>query len=222
MNKTRIIVVDDHKMFCDTLQLYTENDRELTVTASCHTAEDAIKYIDAIPAEVVLLDITLGDQEHGGIDLADIIKREYPHLKILMLSMHNDLTYITNSFLAGAHGYVNKASNLQIIKDAIKQVMSGYYYIDSNSSDCIARFLIEENKKKKMKKDTRFSKLSSREKEVLKGMVQGYKPSEISEKLYISTKTVSNHIFNIKKKLNMESKAQIIQAMNEAGITDLE
>jgi len=215
-------VVDDHKMFCDTLQLYTEDDRELTVTASCHTAEEAMKYIDAIPAEVILLDITLGDQEYGGIDLAGQISRDYPHLKILMLSMHNDLNYITDSFMAGAHGYVNKASSLQIIKDAIRQVMGDYYYIDSNSSDCIARFLIEQNKKIQMKQDSRFNKLSTREKEVLKGMVEGFKPSEISEKLFISTKTVSNHIFNIKKKLNMESKHQIIQAMNDAGITDLE
>jgi len=170
-------------------------------------AESAIKGIHSSPPDVVLMDVQL--PKMSGIDCVKIIKREIPHLNIIMLTGHVDDENIFQALRAGAHGYLSKTIFPSKLLSAIKEVKNG----GSPMTPHIARQVVNSfNNSKKTLSD-----LSNREIEVLDLLCEGKNYREIAGELFISSNTVRFHLKNIYKKLQVHSKYEAVIKATKKG-----
>jgi len=169
--------------------------------------ESAIKGMNSLPPDVVLIDVQL--PKMSGIDCVKIIKRELPHINIIMLTGHTDDENIFQALRAGAHGYLSKTIFPSRLLNAIKEVKNG----GAPMTPHIARRVVNSFNNSK----TTLSDLSNREIEVLDLLCEGKNNREIAGELFISSNTVRFHLKNIYKKLQVHSKFEAIIKATQKG-----
>lgn len=200
MKSIKIIIADDHWMVRDGIKQLLELDSEFTVVAQAGSAEECVKAVQSVEGEVLLLDINM--PVTSGIEVIPTIKRINPNIKILMLTIHNEVEYLNKAFSVGADGYALKDSNSDILKKAIKSVINDEKFVDP----IILPYLYSD--RTKIYVDEKCALLTDRENEVLILLTQGLFNKEIGYKLGISEKTVKNHVSNIFKKIGVSDRTQ--------------
>lgn len=200
MKPIKIIIADDHWMVRDGIKQLLELDSEFSVVAEAGSAEECIKAIEQVDGEVLLLDINMPGQ--SGIEIIPTIKKKNPSIKILMLTIHNEVEYLKKAFNLGANGYALKDSSSDLLKKAIKSVISEEKFIDP----IILPYLYSD--RTKIYVDEKSASLTDRENEVLVLLTQGLFNKEIGYELGISEKTVKNHVSNIFRKLEVSDRTQ--------------
>lgn len=125
--KTRILVVDDHAVIREGLTLLINQEADLVVSAQAENAEDALDILRKQPLDLAIVDISLDGT--NGIQLTEKIKSQYPHLPVLILTMHDEALYAKNAFEAGARGYITKREAADTIITAIRLILSGKNYM---------------------------------------------------------------------------------------------
>jgi DNA-binding NarL/FixJ family response regulator len=210
MNRYRILLADDHKIVLEGLKSLLEPEFELA-----GTVEDGRALLDAsenLHPDVIVVDISM--PMLNGIEAVRLIKKSYPHLKIIFLTMHPDITYAYEAFEAGASGYVLKHSAPQELVNAIKEVMSGKTYI----TPMIAGELLESYKSSSHTRNYALTQLSSRQREVLQLLAEGKVAKEVAGILNISTRTVEFHKYKMMKDLGLKSSAELVKFAVRHGI----
>lgn len=208
MKKVRVLIVDDHEVFCESLAFLLSIRGEAEIVDTVTTGEDALKKVASLRPDVVLMDIEMKGLD--GIGATRRLKEKFPDVKVIMLTMHSDEQYIFEAIKAGAKGYVLKDYSSSSIIEAIRSVARDEAFFDPRSSGKVLSGL------KTQFADTdgaRKVPLSRREIEILKLIAQGYINKEISTKLCISVHTVRNHIANIFSKIECNTRTR---AINEA------
>jgi DNA-binding NarL/FixJ family response regulator len=204
MQKIRLILADDHQIIIEGLKgiLDTEPDIELTATANDgrELVEKAFKY----RPDVVVVDISM--PELNGIDATEQMIRDGLKSKIIILTMHNDAMYAARALDAGASGYVLKNSATKELITAIRQVLRGKTYI----SPLIDGEIIREYRSGSNENVNLSRKLTTRQKEVLSLLVEGYTAKEIGSKLHISVRTVEFHKYKMMEELGITSTAELL------------
>ncbi|MDO5291126.1 MAG: response regulator transcription factor [bacterium] len=200
MKPIKIIIADDHWMVRDGIKQLLELDQEFSVVAQAGSAEECVKAIQLVEGQVLLLDINMPGT--SGIDIIPEIKKINPNIKILMLTIHNEVEYLNKAFSLGANGYALKDSNSDILKKAIKAVINQEKFVDPT----VLPYLYSD--RAKIYVDSRSSALTDRENEVLVLLTHGLFNKEIGYKLGISEKTVKNHVSNIFRKLEVSDRTQ--------------
>lgn len=208
MEKVKVLIVDDHTVFCEALSSLLTIKGEVDVVGIASNAEDAFKKVKQLNPDVVLMDIELKDSD--GIQTTRIIKEKHPDTEVIILTMHTDEQYLLEAIQAGAKGYILKDFPSSLLLEAIKYVAEGKSLFDPTSSSRVLnelKFLLNKKRQLTGEKD---SSLSKREVEILKLIAEGYTNKEIAQKLYLSEHTVRNHISNIFLKLNCNTRAKAV------------
>ncbi|BDH60782.1 transcriptional regulatory protein DegU [Lysinibacillus sp. PLM2] len=211
---TKIIIIDDHQLFREGVKRILDFEDTFEVVAEGDDGSDILSlYRDNNP-DVVLMDINMPGK--NGVDATADLIQEYPDAKVIMLSIHDDESYVTHALKSGALGYMLKEMDADEIVEAIKVVANGGSYLHPKvTKNLVAEFrrLSEhDNKGNFHQTEIRrpFHLLTKRECEVLQLLTDGQSNRTIGETLYISEKTVKNHVSSILQKMNVNDRTQAV------------
>lgn len=215
----RILLVDDHPLFREGLKHLIQRAPDLSVAAEAGTAADGLRLAAETSPDLIILDISLPDR--SGLALLPELRKKFPRLPVLMVSMHHKSEHIVRAFQAGAVGYVTKESALENLVDGIRSALAGEFYLDPSMSQDVLKKLLEAERNQTMV-DAKYGSLSQREQEIMRLIAEGLSARDIAERLYISPKTVDNHRANIMRKLGLENIVDIVRCAARLGLLDLE
>lgn len=204
MERIRVLIADDHSMVRQGLKQIIELEKDLIVIAQANDGDEAIKMVNQHKPDVILMDINMPGK--NGIQAIRELKKEEENLKIIVLTIHEDREYLFKTLQMGALGYVLKDAEPSMLVTAIRTVNRGESYIQPN----MTKELIKEfNRVTLHERDKEVeNNLTAREVEVLQLIAEGMINKEIAKHLYISEKTVKNHVSNIFKKINVSDRTQ--------------
>ena len=204
MNKVRVLIADDHAMVRQGLTTIIELEEDMFVVAQASNGEEAINLARKERPDVILMDINMPGT--NGIQAIKTLKEEDSNYKIIVLTLHQDREYLFKTLQMGCEGYVIKDAESSVLIEAIRSVYRNQTYIQPNMTGELVKEL---NRVTLSDKDRHFTNnLTNREIEVLLLITEGMINKEIAHKLYISEKTVKNHISNIFKKLEVNDRTQ--------------
>jgi DNA-binding NarL/FixJ family response regulator len=218
--KKTVIIVDDHPLFREGLKSIISRNSELEIVGETGEGREALRLAENFKPDMVVMDISLPDS--NGIELTKDIKKLSPATRVLIVSVHSKIDYITAAFQAGATGYVVKDAPSGKILQALELVSQGEYFLDSSVSFQVVQKLSEFPEKKAKSTDDSYSSLTTREQEIFRLLAEGVKIKDIADQLYISPKTVENHKTNIMSKLNLHSTLDLVRYAVKLGIIDVE
>ena len=209
----RILIADDHAIVRHGLRQILTGMDDMTVAGE---AEDGVKAMQMIRNgewDVVLLDVSM--PERNGIDTLKMIKKEYPRLPVLMLSMHPEEQYAVRALKAGASGYLSKHSAPELRVSAIRQVASGKKYVSPAVAEQLANAISDEDSDRPA-----HEKLSDREYQTLCLMASGKTLTQIGEELNQSVKTVSVYRSRLLEKMNLKNNAELTHYALKHGLVE--
>ncbi|MCC6462190.1 MAG: response regulator transcription factor [Saprospiraceae bacterium] len=203
----RIFIADDHVMFAEGLESMLADEPGFSICGLARTAADTLKQVPEIIPDVLLLDINLPDQ--SGLDVCKELRASHPDVKILALSMHNDESFISAMLSLGAQGYVLKNTTKNELSSAIRALAAGKTYFSQEVTDTMMQSLMRERKAGAAKEPP---KISRREREVLRLIMDELTTQEIAGKLFLSEKTVESHRAALLAKLGARNTAGLVKA----------
>ncbi|MDR5657945.1 response regulator transcription factor [Serpentinicella sp. ANB-PHB4] len=201
MEKIKILLADDHSLVRQGLKQILELEEDLAVVGQASNGEEALEKVQIYKPDIVLLDINM--PKLNGIQTLRRLKDINRTIKVIMLTFHEDREYLLETINLGANGYVLKDSESTSLIKAIRDVNSGASYIHPNVANEIVKEL-----NYKEKDNNCLNELTRREYEVLTLIAEGKNNKEISSELFISEKTVKNHVSSILKKINVSDRTQ--------------
>ena len=211
---TKIIIVDDHQLFREGVKRILDFEDTFEVVAEGDDGADIVNLYSLNNPDVVLMDINMPGK--NGVEATSELIATYSEAKVIMLSIHDDESYVTHALKSGALGYMLKEMDADEIVEAIKVVGNGGSYLHPKvTKNLVAEFrrLSEhENKGNFHQTEIRrpFHLLTKRECEVLQLLTDGQSNRSIGETLYISEKTVKNHVSSILQKMNVNDRTQAV------------
>jgi len=214
----KIIIAEDHRLFREGIKALLEKSAEFQIVGEAGDGLEAIRCARKNKADLMILDLSM--PKLGGISAIREIKRQFPNIKILVLTIHQSDQYVLETFEAGADGYCLKDAGRNELRVAIDSVLAGNTYLSPGISELVMEGYIEGRKKLKTK--TIWDTITQREREVLKLLGEGYQNKEIAELLHISVKTVEKHRANIMSKLDLHNAAALTAYAIEKGLVTKE
>lgn len=208
----RILVVDDHAIVREGLARVLAAAGERWSIAQASSGHEALEMLRAEPFGMVIADISMPGM--SGLDLVRRVKDEFPHVGVLVLSMHTEEQYAMRAFKAGANGYVTKDGQVSDTIAAVRKVAAGGAHVAPSLAE---RLVLQINQSMRV---SAHSRLTDRELEVLRRIVAGHSPARISEDLHLSVKTISTHKRRIQDKLQLPNTAALVRYGMEHGMAD--
>lgn len=199
--KTKVMIADDHNLIREGLKQLLEFDGSMEIIAEASNGVECLDRLKNVLPDILLLDINM--PEKNGLEVLEEIKKENIAIKVLILTVHNELEYLLRAVDMGVDGYIMKDSESAELKRAINTVMSGENYIQASLIPALNNRLVNRD----IDKD-KIDLLTSRELEVLIQIANGMINKEIATNLNISERTVKNHISNIFKKIDVSDRTQ--------------
>jgi DNA-binding NarL/FixJ family response regulator len=213
--KKRLFIVEDHQLFREGLKAMLGRDAALEVVGESADGLEALRSIQKIKPDMVLLDLSM-PRINGYSVLREIRRAFNSGIKVLVLSVHDTDQYVLQAFEEGADGYCIKDSSLEELRLAVRSVLEGKRYISPGIADKVLEGYIARSRK--LKPSSAWDTITSREKEVLKLIGEGYPNRQIAELLTISTKTVEKHRASIMSKLDLHNAASLAAYAAEKGL----
>jgi len=214
VNSCRIIIADDHVLFRQGLKKLLGVRSDLEVIGEAADGFQLLDLLNRSLPDIILLDVSMLDLP--GIEAVREIKRAYPRVKILILTMQEDKQYLEQTISAGARGYLLKEDTDTELFTAIEKIRRGRIYFSSNLLEELTEDWVK-TLHDESKAFTKTEQLTLREKEVLKLLAGGKGSKEIAELLFISTRTVERHRANIMQKLDAKKTADIVRHAIQRG-----
>lgn len=199
-----VIIADDHSMVRQGIKQILELEPDIVVTAQASNGREAVELANNYNPDVLLMDINM--PVLNGLQAVKEIREIGLETKVIMLTINDDREYLFKALQFGAQGYMLKDAEPSVLIDAIRNVAAGDSYIQSNMTTELVK---EFNRVTQKEKERDFeTNLTSREVEVLNLIADGLLNKEIAKSLYISEKTVKNHVSSIFRKLNVNDRTQ--------------
>lgn len=212
----KLLLADDHKLFREGLRRILELTKEFEVVAEAATGVQALRCLESCRPDVVLMDINM--PELNGVEATRLIKETYPEVKILVLSIHDDREYLLEVLKAGATGYLLKDVEPDTLLEAIREVARGGSIVDPSLTSKLIKELHRLSNQALAPVE---SPLTEREGEILSLMARGLSNGEIAKKIYISEKTVKNHVTSILRKLEVSDRTQAVIEGVKKGLVNI-
>ena len=197
----KVMIADDHVLMREGIKQLLEFDESIEVIAQAGDGVECLELLKKVHPDVLLLDINMPNK--NGIETLQEIHDKKMNLKVLMLTVHNELEYLIKAVDIGVDGYILKDSELCELKKAIQAVIDGESYIQPSLIPLLNAKMIDRNKD-----NVKIESLTRRELDVLKLLAVGMYNKEIAEQLNISERTVKNHVSNIFKKICVTDRTQ--------------
>ena len=214
MAKIRVLLADDHAVLRAGLKLLLSAQPDIEVVGEAADGGEAMAKARELRPDVILMDLTMPGI--GGSEATGRIKDENPGIKVLVLTMHDDPSYLRQLLKAGASGYVVKKSADVDLLSAIRAAYRGEVFLDSS----LAGGLVDEVIRPAGPRRPRdaYETLSDREREVLKWVARGHTNQEIAEKLFLSVKTIETYRARLVEKLGLRGRAALVRFAMERGL----
>ncbi len=196
------MLVDDHAVLRDGLRNILELEDDIRVVGEAVSGDDALQKVPMCEPDVILMDINMPHK--NGVEVTGILKKKYPSIKVLVLTMHNHDEYFMAAIREGADGYLLKDAPSEQVVEAIRTVARGESVIHPSMTKKLLNF------HQQQQEQPRDNVLTEREMEVLQCLVEGMSNKEIAERLFISDKTVKIHVSKIFKKFDVKSRSQVV------------
>lgn len=209
---TRIIVADDHSVVRTGLQVILIETVDLAITGEASNGEELLDKLSTEAYDLVILDLSMPGK--NGLDVLKEIKKNWPHLPVVIFTMNPDDIFAIRMIRNGASAYVNKETKNPKIIEILRTVAGGKKYFSPHQAEMLADIVASPEKDNPALHQT----LSDREFQIFMMMASGLKKSEIAEKLIISKNTIGNHRSNILKKMNMTMISELTKYAIQHGI----
>ncbi len=209
---TSVLIVDDHAVVRSGLRLLLEREDDLHVSGEAGNADEALREVQRLEPDVVLLDVVMPGMT--GIEALPLFLETMPDVRVVVLSMQDDPSYVREAFAAGAMGYVLKEAADSEVVTAIREVAAGGRYVDPALG---ARLAVADARAQAQAED---DPLSDREREVLRLLALGHTNQEIAKMLFISVRTAETHRAHIMQKLRLSTRAELVRYALENGLLE--
>ncbi|PLX04440.1 MAG: DNA-binding response regulator [Marinilabiliales bacterium] len=219
MSQIKIILVEDHQIVRDGIKSLLANSIDIEIVNEAENAYELFEILKTDLPDIILLDISLPTM--SGIEIAKILAREFPSIKILMLSMYTSEDFVFNALKAGIKGYLPKNITRYELILAINEVYKGNEYFSKSISDTILKSYINNAKLNAKSSSEKLDNLTLREKEILRYVAEGYNNNDIVERLNISIRTVETHKTNIMKKLELHNVVELVKFAIKNNIIEI-
>lgn len=212
MTTMRIFLVDDHMVVREGLKTLITAQPDMTVVGEADDGESALRQIPDCRPDVVIMDISM--PELNGIQATERLKQLCPEVKVLVLSVHDDTSYLRQMLAVGAAGYVLKHTAADALIQAIRTVAAGGLYLEPSLAEhVVGRYV----RRPAAVSELLGAELSEREREVVQRVVQGYSNKEIAAQLSLSVKTVETYRARALEKLGLTSRSALVRYALERG-----
>ncbi|MEI2703425.1 MAG: response regulator transcription factor [Baekduia sp.] len=208
----RLLIADDHGIVRGGLKVLLEQQPDMTVVAEAEDGQQALEMALAHRPDLCVLDVSM--PKLTGLQVAREIRAHLPDVAVLMLSMHDDDSYLFEALKAGAGGYVLKREADQFLVDAIRAVAEGSSFLTNAAQSALVRTWLADPAA------TPEEPLSPREQEVLKLIAEAHTNRQIGEILHLSEKTVESHRGNILRKLGMRDRVELVRYAIRRGLVE--
>ena len=221
MTAIKIVIVDDHQLFREGVKRILDFEDSFEVVAEGNDGSEVMDLYEKHNPDVILMDINM--PRVSGVDATETLLKEYPEAKVIILSIHDDGSYVTHALKTGALGYMLKEMDAEAIVEAIKVVSSGGSYLHPKVTHNLVtefrRLSEREHKGAFQQNDIRrpYHLLTKRECEVLQLLTDGQSNRTIGETLFISEKTVKNHVSSILQKMAVNDRTQAVVSAIKNG-----
>ena len=216
METYRIVLADDHVIFRQGMKHLIATDPGFKIVAEAGTGSELIEILDELQVDLAVLDISMPGA--CGIDTLQSIRKEFPQVKVLILTMHKQREFLFHAISAGADGYLLKEDSDEEFFSAIEAIRNGGIYITKHLRREVP---LCSNNKEANREMLSVKRLTRREKEVVKMVTEGIQNREIANLLNISIRTVENHRANIMRKLRLKTLAELVRYAIQMGISEL-
>ena len=212
--EAKVFLVDDHPIVRQGLALLIDREADLAVCGEADGGFGVLQSISELRPDIVVLDISLNGPD--GLDILKTIRGREPELPVLVLSMHDELTYAERALRAGANGYIMKQEATEKVLVAIRRILRGEMYLSDRLTN---RMLQQFVRGSAPSTESPLSNLSDRELEVFRLIGEGHATRRIADELHISIKTVESYQAHIKEKLSLRSARELVQHAIEWYVT---
>lgn len=202
-NKRRIFIIDDHALMRDGLRHLVDQESDLTVCGEAENGKSAFAKIGGLDPDLALIDISMPGT--NGLELIKNLRAQFPKLRMMVLSMHDEGLYAERALRAGARGYLMKQAPTSQLLGALRTVLKDEIYLSPVLSSQLLHSIIS----RKGEAIDILQQLSDRELEILRLIGEGYTTREVASSLGISAKTVESHRGNIRQKLRLRNGAEL-------------
>lgn len=214
--KTSIIIIDDHQLFREGVKRILDFEASFDVVAEGDDGSEAMELVEKYKPDVVIMDINMPNV--NGIEATQMLISRYPETKVIILSIHDDENYVQHALKTGAQGYLLKEMDADALIEAVHVVAEGGSYLHPKVTHNLVkeyrRLAAEENAGHDSVQTPEIRRplhlLTRRECEVLQLLADGQSNRTIGETLFISEKTVKNHVSNILQKMNVNDRTQAV------------
>ncbi len=212
MENIKLFIADDHQMFIDGIKALISDDKSIQIIGEANDGNEVLEKLPALSVDVILLDI--GMAELNGIETAAFLSEKYPKIKVIALTMYDDQNRVNKMLKAGVKGYILKNTSKNELLEAIKTVSEGGTYF---SSQIVKYTLIDD-----APVDTSLiSKLTKREIEIIKLIMNSLTNKEIATQLFLSELTINTHRKNAMQKLELKNTASLVKFAMDNNFGDL-
>ena len=209
-----VLLVDDHPLVRESLANLINNQPGLKVCAEASSVEEALDQLSLKTPNIAIIDLSLRDR--SGLELIDVIRKAYPQVAMIVLSMHEEKHYAERVIRAGARGYITKREGTKEIINAIHKVMQGGLALSPQTTVLFGRKYLQDKPAA-----SRLETLSNRELEVFRLLGQGLDTRAIATRLDLSIKTVQSYCARMKEKLDLANATELLHeavSFNERGV----
>jgi two-component system, NarL family, nitrate/nitrite response regulator NarL len=209
----KIMIADDHQMFIDGIKALLKTEKDIEVVGEALNGKALLAVLDKSTPDIVLMDINMPEMD--GIEATKELAANFPHIKVIMLSMHANTEFVVGLIESGASGYILKNTGKKELTHAIRSVHSGSPYF---SEEITASIMSSFKNPERTVRNAEMEKLTEREKDVLKLIASEFSTKEIADKLFISTNTVETHRKNLFSKLKVKNLAGLVKYALQTGL----
>jgi DNA-binding NarL/FixJ family response regulator len=205
----RVVVADDHTLVRQSVTKAVRSEPGVEVVGEAADGPSTLRAVEHHEPDLLVLDIAMPGSD--GLAVAEHLRRERPALRILFLSMHDDDASLQRAVGLGANGFVSKSASIEELLEAIRAVRDGGSYLSSNVASRVMDLAAGRS-------STTTLGLTAREREILELLTTGHRPAEIATQLFLSVKTVKNHLTSVYQKLGVETGAQAVAEAYRQGL----
>ncbi len=216
----KIVLADDHLIVRNGIKMLLESQHNLQVVGEANNGKEVVDFLESdMRVDLVLTDIDM--EVMGGMELADYIQQKHPHIKVILLSMLDEVKYVQEAFKKGVLGYLVKNVDYDELLFAIQHVAKGGIYVCGELTSGMLEAINDlMDKGGSLGPDVTRFELSERETEILQLISEGYTNAEIADKLFLSKRTVEGHRQNLINRLGVKNSAELIKVAVRHGLVD--